>query len=160
MTDHTAPCLSHHTHQHSTLPARGGVYTVTYSHAHKPCPPHTSRTLPRPTGVAQRLRNTEVTGCIEEPKRPAETDGKMSGHWQQSGARGKDFASIMQTCSGNVQRITNNSMCDVTDVPCHLSLQWCDCGRGSRDNIMIIWCPLCTPGGRDGSAVSIIGRAV
>lgn len=33
----------------------------------------------------------------------------MSGHWQQSGARGKDFASIIQTCSGNIQRITNNT---------------------------------------------------
>lgn len=36
-------------------------------------------------------------------------DAKMSGHWQQSGARGKDFTSIIQTCSGNIQRITNNT---------------------------------------------------
>ncbi|KAM5180055.1 syntaxin-12 [Mantella aurantiaca] len=33
----------------------------------------------------------------------------MSGHWQQSGARGRDFGSIIQTCSGNIQRITNNT---------------------------------------------------
>ncbi|KAM9320995.1 syntaxin-12 [Gastrophryne carolinensis] len=33
----------------------------------------------------------------------------MSGHWQQSGAGGRDFNSIIQTCSGNIQRITNNT---------------------------------------------------
>ncbi|XP_018419342.1 PREDICTED: syntaxin-12 [Nanorana parkeri] len=33
----------------------------------------------------------------------------MSGQWQQSGARGRDFSSIIQTCSGNIQRITNNT---------------------------------------------------
>ncbi|KAG8451178.1 hypothetical protein GDO86_003436 [Hymenochirus boettgeri] len=32
----------------------------------------------------------------------------MSGYWQQQ-SRGRDFNSIIQTCSGNVQRITNNT---------------------------------------------------
>ncbi|CAJ0963234.1 unnamed protein product [Ranitomeya imitator] len=33
----------------------------------------------------------------------------MSGQWPQSTARGRDFNSIIQACSGNVQRISNNT---------------------------------------------------
>ncbi|XP_040280273.1 syntaxin-12 [Bufo bufo] len=33
----------------------------------------------------------------------------MSGQWSHSTARGRDFTSIIQTCSGNIQRITNNT---------------------------------------------------